>query len=263
MPRLISMHKLGGDVITHSKDGYTYKQIAQIEELTGDVDRRLFDAENFHELPALFSAHPVIPRIFLKNKQGSFEKGSQSVALVTLNWGPKEEGEDEDEDNPTFATLAIINSTTTKKSNLDKNGNDITVSYNEERITSGGTVGTVVEQSGVYQRQVNQMTIRAKRRESVNAVAVALKYDEAINSTTFAGFPAGTFYATVSAEKVLSGAEYDITYEFRRNRDGWDPTVFASDPATNAPLPDLLKGQGIKTPEVYERLDFNQLGLGI
>ncbi len=255
--------RLEGYTLTNSKDGYTGGYKALISNLSGDVHQRLYDAENHPDLPVLFSAHPVVPGMYLKSRKAVFEKGDNLTADVTLQYGQLEEGEDEDENAATFATLEIIGGTITKESSLDKDGNDIIVSIDVERPELGGGLPVIdtFEQYGVYQREVPQVIIKATRREKVSAAAIAREYNGTINSAPIGGWAAGTFLASVTARAVKSGEEYDMAYEFRYEQDGWDPTVFYRDPATNAPAENLVEGKGIKTPEVYERKDFNQLNL--
>jgi hypothetical protein len=84
-----------------------------------------------------------------------------------------------------------------------------------------------------------------------------------LNSTTFAQADARHWLCTLASWENMdpsTGANrYFMTFEFQHNPDSWDPTAVFNDENTNRPPANLVDGEGYKTIEYLDAVDFNSV----
>jgi len=141
-----------------------------------------------------------------------------------------------------------------KTSNLDINGDQITVShhypeddpqYPDETKTQGGEIQYFEPQRAIHIRGIKQT-----QTPWLLANAIIGR----VNNATWSGEAARTWLCTGVRWKLAwlgPGAtglhRYFLDFEFQYDADTWDPTVVFIDDRTGKPPPDLVEGTGYKT----------------
>lgn len=151
-----------------------------------------------------------------------------------------------------------------KTSNLDRDGNQITVTHTypsddpnhpDETITQGGEIQYFEAQRSVF--------IQGKKATSAPWL-IANIIVGSVNESAWSGEAARTWLCTSCNWKLLnipaSGTEeYLMSFEFQFDADTWDPTVVFIDDVTGKPPADLIEGTGYKTIEKLYSSDFDDL----
>ena len=165
--------------------------------------------------------------------------------------------------------ISISSSLNSKETALDKDGNQIEVSYtitspegSEPQTTITKTQGATISVDEA-QEEVSISGYWKKTITEAHTIARALI--NKINSTTWLDGDAGTWKCTatvIEPKATKPGGSYYgqlvyIDFRFQYDPNGWQPKVTYVDPATDRPPSGLTEGQGIKTVEWYEQADFN------
>ena len=172
---------------------------------------------------------------------------------------------EQDLNNPfTGATLGEVRCNISQKtSNLDINGNQVTVEHTYpaddpnhpgETLEQGGEFSYFEPQQTVYIRG-----IKTTRTPWLLANALVGK----VNEQAWAGQAAKTWLCTACSWKPASvsggSRRYFMDFEFQYDRDTWDPTVVFIDDVTGKPPADLVANVGYKTVTKMPTADFDSL----
>ena len=147
-----------------------------------------------------------------------------------------------------------------KGSNLDGDGNQVTVSHTfpaDDRNHPGETI----VQGGEFTFYSAQRSFSIHGIKETNTPwNIANTIIGSVNIYPFSGEAARMWLCTAVNWKPESNyggvTRYFMRFEFEFNPDSWDPTVVFIDEATNKPPPDLVPGVGIVTVEKLPAVDF-------
>lgn len=136
------------------------------------------------------------------------------------------------------------------ESNLDADGNTISVShtYDSDHPKYGGQTK---EQGGTIQffQPERNLAIQGLKT-TTHPWIMANRMVGAVNQTSWNGGDARTWMCVRASTRPLSlTGRYYMFYEFQYNQDTWDPTVVFIDPDTGKPPLNLVEGEGYKRIE--------------
>lgn len=159
------------------------------------------------------------------------------------------------------------------QTNKNSDGKQITVSHTfPDKINPDTGEPITVTQGVLVDKQVAMPFARGTRREIITSRGIINKaslYVDRINATLFLGLPPKTWLCTgitgrSAGDTTASGGAdlFEVSYEFQsRFPDTWDAEVVFIDPETGQPPVGLVEGEGIKTEQVSNMVDFAPLGL--
>lgn len=150
------------------------------------------------------------------------------------------------------------------ETNLDKDGNKITLSYTYPvgYKLDANKAGETITQGGFYTKLVPEATARYRRTELGSPLVKATQYVGRVNSGTFLGLSAGYWLCTsIVGRSDDGGYSFDVNYEFQVRQDGWAQKLVYINPDTGLPPEDIVDEVGAKTIDVYEDIDFDDLDL--
>jgi hypothetical protein len=209
----------------------------------------------------LSSSYPRLKLIGRNPTYAGGKSGNQQVR-VRLEY-------EYEDTTPRFSGGTTIEQTTTQ---LDVNGDPITLSFTWPADTEavfpngkskasatevqGGDVPVTVQHSNI----TAVVVLQTKRPGNVSE-----GWANHVNSTPWNGGEARQWKCTgVDFEEFdtsQSPPKWRFTFEFEKNSDGWDSTIWFFDPDTNKPVVGAVSGTGYKTPEILPERDFNQFPL--
>lgn len=164
----------------------------------------------------------------------------------------------------TGATLGEVRCNISQKSsNLDINGDQVTVSHTYPEDDPNHP-GETLEQGGEFTYYEAQQTVfirGIKRTRTPWLLSNALV--GRVNDQPWAGEAARTWLCVACSWKpaAVSGGtrRYFMDFEFQHNADTWDPDVIFIDDVTGKPPPDLVANVGYKTVTKMPTADFDEL----
>ena len=140
------------------------------------------------------------------------------------------------------------------KTEFDKFGNQITLTHNG--ITRGGSVN--------IQRPRDRLTF-TRIEQSLAPGVITRAFTGKTNLFLWNGGIPGTWLCDRipfdQENPTLKPPSYRFSYQFKHDPGGWNPQVVFIDPETGEPPPDLVSGEGFKTVEIYDQVNFDFLGL--
>lgn len=152
---------------------------------------------------------------------------------------------------PLNASFSIAGALQTIKTARDKDGDDVSVTFNDD------------VQGGEFDVQIPQTTLTF---DLVEELASPFTYSHewvgTVNDGSWAGGAVGTWMCVaVNVEPFNADADpptYRVQYQFQYDPDGWDPEVVYIDPETSKPPPGWAAAVGASiTVEYYEPKDFS------
>lgn len=193
------------------------------------------------------------------------DKGQARVELVYENWIDLEENLDTPRGG--FVIGEVRCNIQQKTSNLDINGNLVTVSHTydandpnhaNETLTQGGEFSFYDVERTIFIRGIKQT-----RTPWLIANSIIGK----VNSVAFSSEQPRTWLCTSCSWKMAWAGRkngggsrenrYFMNFEFQFNPDTWDPTVTFIDDVTGKPPSDLVENVGYKTVTKMSAVDFN------
>ncbi len=257
------------------KDGPHAIQVAAVKGLTGTLASRLRLATLAPGIPRYGQFHPVVAFLPVTLVEAAYaSEGTSDIAIVTITYGfatggtqyfTNEPG-DTTETLPQLEVLSTVQPATTQfeidpATGLKKR---ITVSYIVEDIVPG--VSTPVTQGGSVEYPLSMETVRYMRREPHNPQAKSRQFKRHINSTgVFGDAPHYWMCTRLDGVSDDGGATFNVTYEFQRNPDTWDPYIAPTDPKTGNPraptAADLTLPDSARTIRILPEADFWDLNL--
>lgn len=249
-------------------------QTAYVWGLRGSPSARAFYATMAPGMPRRGQVHDVIPFLPVSRVHAVLITGTTDQAKVTINYDFPSGGSQYFINTPgdTTATLPQLEILTTVQPartqfEIDPatgNKKQIVVSYILEDEATG--TSTVVEQGGSVEYMVPMETVRYMRREARDPQHKAREYVGTINVySVFGDSPHMWMCTRLDGVSDDGGATFNVTYEFQRNIDSWDPVVVPTDPETGQPRvlsdDDVASGEAIKQVRIYDLADFWTLNL--
>jgi len=146
------------------------------------------------------------------------------------------------EDNIKYTVQIESGSTLNQiETNRDVNGNVIYVSYTYPAGHSLATIPPeIVTQGGLLPVLKPQRTVNFRVREAVDPAVPAAIYEGRVNSATWRGGAAGTWFCTgITGSSDNSGAYFDNVYSFQHKEEGWKGKAVFKDVSSGLPPADL------------------------
>lgn len=167
-------------------------------------------------------------------------------------------------DDPFFGSLGgeVRCSVQQKRSNLDYDGNQVTVSHTYPE-TDVNFPGETIEQGGEFDFYDPQRSFAIHGIKQTNTPWLIANYIVgSVNSVEFSGEPPRYWLCVACNWKplALNGGyhRYMMRFEFQFDADTWDPTVTFTDGVTGKPPADLVPGTGYKVVEKLPGVDFER-----
>lgn len=278
-----------GPGIELTKDGYRAIRVARVFGLPGDGAARLFHALNAPRVPKYGDLHPVISGLPVSRVYAALESGSTNIATVTCEYfyptgGNMHFVNIEDIRGASLPQLEITSTVqpSTTQFYLDDAGNKHQILLPYSRHPPEGEPGPSQElplQSGTVEYQLPMTVFRYMRRERTPVDVIRNKaraFVSTINSIAIFGESDIHYWMCTRLDGVSddAGRTSNVTYEFQRHPDTWNPVAIYTDPDTQRPvtdaetlLPGLTNGKnvvnGIGRFRIYGARDFNELNLEI
>lgn len=204
--------------------------------------------------------------VLVERRVKVIDKDKAEVELVYENFADLEENLDTPRGG--YVTGEVRCNLQQKTSNLDINGDQVTVSHTypaddpnhpSETLTQGGEFQYYEPERTIFIRGI-------KQTRSPWLIANAIVGQ--VNAYAWSGEAARTWLCTGCTWKLswagaysggLRRNRYYMTFEFQHNPDTWDPTVTFIDDVTNKPPANLVEGVGYGTVIKMESADFAAL----
>lgn len=276
-----------GPSVEISKDGPRATRVARVSNLPGGGADRLWFAINAVGVPKYGDSHPVIPGLPVSRVSAVLaSEGTTDIATVTceyfyptggnLHFANIEDIRSAPRSMPQLEITSTVQPTTTQFHLDDQNQyHQIVLPYTRHPPTgASGPSQPLPLQPGNVEYQLPMMVFRFARREPADAYVgdAARDYVGTINSVAVFGETGVHYWMCTRIDGVSDdgGKTYNVTYEFQRNPDTWNPVVIYVDPNTQLPVtdaetlpPGLNVVNGIGRFRIYRATDFNGLGLNI
>jgi len=237
----VTYNLVQGTGMEETRDGIKAQIAAYIKGIPADLSAwaKPYYALGSCGLPAINSAHPVVPELILRSRRvdGETSDGFRVVLVY--------EGDPVPLPNIEVGTNLVQISRST-----DADGEPILV-----------TSPTGDEQKGFISVLVPQTTWTKTRKEKNNPIAKSYRYGGKVNSGGWFGDPSADkgqwLCGPITGHSDDNGETYMVTYTFTYMADGWDQPIIYIDPATNAPP----EGAEEIKPKHYKDIDFDGLQL--
>ena len=241
-----------------TRTGWQLTRIAIVSGATGTGHSKILDA--FNRLgDNIGDQHPSLPTAYLMNI--SPMSISSDTVKFRLDYA----------EYPFADTVVSIGSTVSQiEANKDVNDevfeleytypSDYHISdYASETITTGAVIALYAPET--------LMTVR-KHITGTNYLEVVNYSRDYVGKTNMSGWlihptsPENTWLCTgITGETDDGGLTYLVTYSFHYREEGWDSEIVYMDPNTGKPPSDVVDDVGIKTYQMYETANFNNLYL--
>lgn len=241
------------------ESGETLIRVFYIEGLTGTASERIHKAFLSPTCPAYGSPHPAAGTVGVLCTGLKAEPLSQSQVKITATYKTTVIPLIPDDTQPALAQVG--GSVQEKETNVDKDGNPITVRYVDPVTGKDETVGAKVK---IF---VGTPIAKFTRNELGNPFAKSCQYQGTVNKNAWAGLPARTALCTrlEGTLTTIGGVKmYAVEYEFQYAPDGFAATVLYTKSDGSFPkltVADIANENGVRTVDVLPEMDFNLLRL--
>lgn len=240
-------------------DSYSLTRAFIVSGLTGDRDYMMVAAAAASGVPQLGSLHPTLPILYLDNQSCS-AVGASSVRVL-CNYQTREGM------RITFGATENVSSRSLIEVSANVQGVTTFVDYRGDLMK--------VYRTGFDEQQAELTVLRPNRGKSFT---LTLPFDPSdlaelfvgkINNSPWYVDPYSTrgqwLCTNISGRSEDNGRTYPTVFSFLKKNlpptYTWDEAVPWRDPATQRPVPNAEIGNGIAIYQLYEEIDFNQLGL--
>ena len=255
------------------RDGPHAIQVAQVSGLHGNPASRLYGATLAPGIPRYGQFHKVVPFLPVTNVEAVYaDPGTSDIAIITITYGFAPAGvgsttyftnEPSETALPQVEILTTVQPARTEfELDADNNRQPITVSY----IDTSGVTSRAVTQGGSVEYPLVMETVRYMRREPRDPRDKNKLYVGHMNSPGVFGDPPDMWLCTrLDGVSDDGGATSNVTYEFQRNPDSWNPYIAPTDPETRERRvltpDDLALPDGARNVRILRRADFWLLNL--
>ena len=250
---MIESDLLTSQIIEIDSAGYHVERVFVTDSTVGSKEARLYNVSQLSGIPQFNDPHPVIPEIFVSNVRVEPLKSGEQFK-ITVNYDPLTTEEGQTEETGGTGAVSISSGTVVDRTYKDINGELLFVNYTS---VSGLTV-TVREAIRAVDVQRPQTSVTLKRTESEIPKDQLQSYVGLVNSIEWSGFPEKTWLCTginVSQNKD----QWDVEYQFSYNKNTWAAEININ--VDNVVPIDVSLGNGLAIYDVYESINFNELGL--
>ena len=166
---------------------------------------------------------------------------------------------------PVDEKLIEVGTTLTQsETNKDINDNLISVQYTYPAgyNDSEYPAGEAITQGGLASKFLPNSQNVFHRHENSSPGDISKAYVGKVNSQPWEGGDARSWLCTgITGRSNDGGSNYNVTYTFQYRDETWDSVVYFVDPREGKPPADLVVDTGIKTYQIYNTIDFNDLDL--
>ncbi len=239
-----------------------------VSGLTGPVSARAWLATQQSGIPRYGDRHPAIAGISADSVSCRAED-TETFRVTVTSRRPQvsvASGSSETEvDEQDFGTLEFFYLTRDVETQFDAKGSQITVSHTFDSTDAEfGRDGLTFTQAGTVQIQTWQQGIRFSRRESKSPADLQGVYGMRLNSSRWNGYDEKTVMCIgIDGDTSDGGQTWTVNYAFMLDPFlRWKKSVIFSDEKRGGdPPPNLKKGVGFKTVDVYQTIDFSGLNI--
>ena len=244
--------------------------------LVGADDERIWSATFATGIPDLGSIDGVGSGAILGRIAADQRKDSPSQVEVELEYGffAEDDFNNDPGGDPSVPQLEILSTVVPVVTHFDFRGNPIILEH-VFAVTEGNATTLVrgPDQVAEVELQLPNHVVVYRRREQFSPGAKARRFVGTINSKGVFEDPKHFWMCTrLDGRTDDGGLSYNVTYEFQRNSDSWDPTVVYRDPKTGGPVVDPAGAArlnptgvgelvGLKKVQIYQEQDFFDLDL--
>lgn len=276
-PQDVKVDIVDGPSVDIARDGPRAVRIARIFGAKGSPAARLWLALSAPAVPKYGDLHPEIDGLPVGHIHAIFEEGSTDIVTITIEYfyytgGPAYFTNipgDTVATLPQIEILSTVQPATTQFELLpDGTKKQIVVAYLVPPPEGEPGPPARIEQAGSVEYMLPMETVRYTRREPNDPQAKARLYVGRINSTNvFGDAPHMWLCSHLGGPSDDGGVSYNVTYDFQKNPDSWDPTVVPTDPETGQPRvlsdDDIASGEAVRQVRVLPEADFWDLNLTV
>lgn len=264
-----------GERFWTDRDGPHAVQVAQVNGLVGNPAVRLYSATLAPGIPRYGQYHSVIPYLPVTNVEAVYaNEGTSDIAIVTITYGFVTSGTQYflNEPGDTVETLPQVEILTTVQPVRTQFEIDPVTGVKKQILVDYILVDdetgleTPMTQAGSVEYMLPMETVRYMRREWRDPQAKARDYVGRINSAgVFGDDPHMWLCSHLGGPSDDGGATFNVTYEFQKNLDSWNPFITPIDPVTGQPrvvtAQDLALPGGPRKVRILPTADFWRLNL--
>lgn len=274
IPEGITFHIDEEASFTIDQNGPHAVQTAYVKGLRGSPAARLYYAAMAPGMPRYGNFHPVISDLPVSRVHVNLIQGTTDQATVTINYGFPTGGDQYFVNDPDDETLPQLEVSSTVQPVTTQFEIDPVTGVPKQIIVAyllpppAGEPGPTgpIKQAGSVEYMLPMETVRYTRRERDNPQDKAGDYVGRINSRGVFGDEAHMWLCSrLGGPSDDRGASFNVTYEFQKNPDSWDPFVTPTDPVTGQlrvlTADDLALVDGARHVQIYRTADFWELNL--
>lgn len=260
---------LEGSWVEFADTGNSAVRVAYVQNLTGSATAILAQALEAPSIPSIGTRHPSIVNCPLRRKRAELLPDHTDGAKVTLSYGTQQIGPgyfDYPADDEAVPRIEVATTVQSVRTSFDSSGQPIVLShtYIIEDPETGTSTEKTVEQRGQVDYFLPMTVVRFFRRETRSPGDKSKLYTRKLNLLPVFGDPKHYWMCTkLAGVSDDRGVSYNVTYEFQRHPESWNPQVVFIDPITHLPPADLVPDVGIKTVQVMQDIDFEGMKLYI
>ncbi len=235
-------------------NGFQVERSFIVEDLDGPLSARLVNAIGAGKVPQYGDPHPTVSDIQVTSITAEPVAGAGSSAWVRVIYSRPSE-DDLLEGGENQGSIELSSNLADETTYFDINGNLLTATWD------GGLTGTITRY-GEAEVQRPQMRVTISRREASVPKEAIEKYYGKLNLSEWSGFPAGTWLCAGIFARDRNG-EFEVDYSFLYRPEGWRVQItvaLTNEQIEEAPI-DVESGNGFANYDVYERANFNELGI--
>lgn len=272
VPEGVTFHIDEEASFTTDRNGPHFVQTAHVKGLRGSPAARLYYAAMAPGMPRYGNFHPVIPFLPVSRVHANLIKGTTDQATVTINYGFPTGGDQyfindpDDETLPQLEVLTTVQPATTQFEIDPVTGVKKQILVDYILVDDETGLETPMTQVGSVEFMLPMETVRYMRRERDNPQEKTGNYVGRINSIgVFGDDPHMWLCSHLGGPSDDGGASFNVTYEFQKNPDSWDPFITPTDPVTGqlrvVTAQDLALPNGPRKVRILPTADFWELNL--
>lgn len=244
-------------VVRRDANGYQVERIFYIDGLAGVDSARLINAMITSGIPQYGDPHPFVPDIQVTSVTAEPLSNSGQSARVSVMYSEPSE-DDLLETGQNQETVELSTNLADEETFFDVDGNLLIAEW---RATPNFATPQLIKY-GSTNVERPQMRVTLTRIEPAPPKEAISKYLGKLNLSEWSGFPAGTWLCSGINAREDRG-EYKVDYSFVYRAEGWKVEIIiglTAEQGNEAPI-DVDIGNGFARYEVYDRANFNELGL--
>lgn len=264
----VTLH-IEGERFWVDRDGPHAIQVAQVVGLTGNPAVRLYRAMLAPGIPQYGEYHSAVPFLPVTNVEAVYaDKGTNTIAIVTITYGFASGGTQYFMNEPgdgldTLPQIEILTTVQPARTEFEilPDGTKVQILATNAIVDEETGISREVTQPGSVEFMLPMETVRYMRREQYNPQSKSRLHLGHINSVSVFGDPPHWWLCTrLDGPSDDGGASFNVTYEFQRNPDSWNPAIVPTNPVTGKPYR-LVAGEIVRQPRILPAVDFWPLNL--